>query len=201
MRVREQRRTQGKGRGNGQGNGRGHGRQGGRGHGATGGRRSLGRLFAHGDLRFLILRLVAEKPRHGYEIIKAIEESVAGAYSPSPGVIYPTLTLLEELGWVRVSDSDGSRKLYEATAEGEMALEANRTTVDAILARMADAVEAQEETRDASDRRADAPPIRRAFDQLEQALDRRLDGGTLAPAQVEVIVAALDAAANVVEGV
>jgi hypothetical protein len=63
----------------------------------------LGRFFAHGDLRLVILHLIAEKPRHGYEIIKAIEEQVAGAYSPSPGVIYPTLTLLEELGYVTVS--------------------------------------------------------------------------------------------------
>ena len=60
-------------------------------HGRGGG---LGRFFAHGDLRLVILHLIAEKPRHGYEIIKAIEEQVAGAYSPSPGVIYPTLTLL-----------------------------------------------------------------------------------------------------------
>jgi DNA-binding PadR family transcriptional regulator len=66
-------------------------------HGGGHGRSGLRRFFAHGDLRLVILRLIAEKPRHGYEIIKAIEERVAGAYSPSPGVIYPTLTLLEEL--------------------------------------------------------------------------------------------------------
>jgi len=58
-----------------------------------------GRVFDQGDLKYVILQLLAEKPRHGYEIIKAIEEQVAGAYSPSPGVIYPTLTLLEELGY------------------------------------------------------------------------------------------------------
>src|SRR5262245_41920153 len=71
------------------------------------GSRSLGRFFAHGDLRLVILDLIAEKPRHGYEIIKAIEEQVAGAYSPSPGVIYPTLTLLEELGYVTVAEAEG----------------------------------------------------------------------------------------------
>ena len=72
-------------------------------HGRGGGRSGLGRFFAHGDLRLVILQLIAEKPRHGYEIIKAIEEQVGGAYSPSPGVVYPTLTLLEELGHVTVS--------------------------------------------------------------------------------------------------
>ena len=73
------------------------------GHG-RGGRRG-GRVLDHGDLRLLILRLLEEKPRHGYEIIKAIEEQVGGAYSPSPGVVYPTLTLLEELGHAAVTRS------------------------------------------------------------------------------------------------
>ena len=109
----------------------------GRGGSHKGGRRpKLGRFFAHGDLRFLILKLIAEKPRHGYEIIKAIEEKVAGAYSPSPGVIYPTLTLLEELDWIRGIATEGSKRLYEITSDGSLALEANRTTVEAIFARM-----------------------------------------------------------------
>ena len=64
------------------------------------------------------LQLLQEKPRHGYEIIKAIEERLAGAYSPSPGVVYPTLTLLEELGHATVAASEGGRKLYAVTAEG-----------------------------------------------------------------------------------
>src|SRR5215470_19747201 len=79
-------------------------------HWHRGGRGGLGRFFAHGDLRLVILSLIAEKPRHGYEIIKAIEDQVGGAYSPSPGVIYPTLTLLEELGYVTVQASDGAKK-------------------------------------------------------------------------------------------
>src|SRR5580704_5767171 len=99
-----------------------HGRQG------RGGR--LGRFFAHGDLRLVILHLIAEKPRYGYEIIKAIEEQVAGAYSPSPGVIYPTLTLLEELGYVTVNAGDGAKKLHEITAEGRAFLDANHRAVD-----------------------------------------------------------------------
>jgi DNA-binding PadR family transcriptional regulator len=87
----------------------------------------------------VILNLIAEKPRHGYEIIKAIEEQVGGAYSPSPGVIYPTLTLLEELGHVTVSLGDGAKKSHAITAEGRAYLDAHRSAVDALLARMAEA--------------------------------------------------------------
>src|SRR3984957_15106497 len=93
-----------------------HGRHG------RGGRSALGRFFAHGDLRLVILNLIAEKPRHGYEIIKAIEEQVGGAYSPSPGVIYPTLTLLEELGYVTVEAAEGGKKLYRITEAGDAEL-------------------------------------------------------------------------------
>jgi DNA-binding PadR family transcriptional regulator len=85
-----------------------------------------GRFFAHGDLRLVILHLIAEKPRHGYEIIKAIEEHVCGAYSPSPGVICPTLTLLEELGHVTVTAGDSAKKLRSITPEGQAYLDAYR---------------------------------------------------------------------------
>src|SRR5215510_15369599 len=70
------------------------------------------RVFEHGDLRFLILQLIAEGPRHGYELIKSIEEKLGGSYSPSPGVIYPTLTLLEELGYLHAEPGDGTKRLY-----------------------------------------------------------------------------------------
>src|SRR5215471_1166272 len=108
----------------------GHNRHGRRGRGG-----GLGRFFAHGDLRLVILHLIAEKPRHGYDIIKASEESVGGAYSPSPGVIYPTLTLLEELGYVTAT-AEGAKKLYEITQEGRAFLDANRATLDALISRM-----------------------------------------------------------------
>jgi hypothetical protein len=74
-----------------------------------GGHRSggSGRIFRHGGLRFVLLQLVADKPCHGYELIKAIEERLGGSYSPSPGTVYPTLTLLEELGYVSVDAADG----------------------------------------------------------------------------------------------
>src|ERR1700722_17324487 len=108
----------------GHGHGHGHGRdespgessRSGRGFGGRGG--GGGRIFGPGDLRLMLLALIAEKPRHGYELIKEIEQKFGGTYSPSPGSIYPTLTLLEELEQVRASASEGARKLFEITDQG-----------------------------------------------------------------------------------
>src|SRR5580693_9207326 len=109
------------------------------GHGFGGGRqRRAERVFDQGDLRFVILKLISDAPSHGYEIIKAIEEKVGGAYSPSPGVIYPTLTLLEELGYVTVESAEGGKKLYRITEAGEAELAGKKAAVDAIFSRMAD---------------------------------------------------------------
>lgn len=127
-------------RGFGGGRGAGH-RMGGGLHGGGGSFRGgggpfrLGRLFGQGDLRLVLLSLIAQKPRHGYELIKAIEEVFAGAYSPSPGVIYPTLTLLEEEGYIG-GETQGSRRLYSITREGSAFLDANRALVEAVEQRM-----------------------------------------------------------------
>jgi DNA-binding PadR family transcriptional regulator len=163
----------------------GHGRHG------RGGRSGLGRFFAHGDLRLVILHLIAEKPRHGYEIIKAIEEQVGGAYSPSPGVIYPTLTLLEELGHVTVTAGDGAKKLHTITREGQAYLEAHRPTVDALLARMDEASRTHVGS--------PAPQILRAMENLRLALRMRLARGPLTEDQVNAVAAALDAAVTGIE--
>jgi DNA-binding PadR family transcriptional regulator len=97
------------------------------------------RVFEHGDLRLVIMALLAEKPRYGYEIIKALEERVGGGYTPSPGVVYPTLTLLEEVGHATVTDEHNGRRLYTLSAEGRAFFEANRALADAILSRVAEA--------------------------------------------------------------
>jgi DNA-binding PadR family transcriptional regulator len=95
-----------------------------------------GRMFGHGDLKFVVLSLLAEKPRHGYEIIRELEDRFGGAYSPSPGTVYPTLSLLEDLGYARATAEDGSsRKVFEITDEGRKYLEENRTVVDDIFGR------------------------------------------------------------------
>jgi DNA-binding PadR family transcriptional regulator len=105
------------------------------GSGSGGGRLGRGRKFAAADLQLLILALLAERPRHGYEIIKALDERSNGYYSPSPGMVYPALTYLEEIGRATV-EAEGTRKLYRITADGRSHLEANRATVDAILAQL-----------------------------------------------------------------
>ena len=156
-----------------------------------GGRGGLGRFFAHGDLRLVILALIAEKPRHGYEVIKAIEEAAGGAYSPSPGVIYPTLTLLEELGYVTVSTAgEGGRKLHAITEQGRAYLDANRPALEALQARMGAA---------GHEGRGPAPQILRAMENLKVAMRLRLTRGPLSQAEAEAIAAALDAAAQAVE--
>jgi DNA-binding PadR family transcriptional regulator len=95
-----------------------------------------GRVFGHGDLKLVILSLLAEKPRHGYEIIKELEERVGGTYSPSPGTVYPTLSLLEDMGYARSRTEEGNRRVYEITDEGRHHLEQNRSTVDDIFGRV-----------------------------------------------------------------
>ncbi|GGA30529.1 PadR family transcriptional regulator [Dyella nitratireducens] len=100
-----------------------------------GGRRGGGRMLGHGDLKLLLLALIEQQPRHGYELIRTIEEMFLGQYSPSPGAIYPTLTMLEELGYASVENEQGGRKLYAITDEGRVYLDGNRTTVEAIIER------------------------------------------------------------------
>jgi len=93
----------------------------------------MGRKLASVDLQLLILGLLEEKPRHGYEIIKALDERSKGFYVPSPGMVYPALTYLEEIGHATV-EVDGARKLYQITDAGKQHLESNRSTFDALFA-------------------------------------------------------------------
>ena len=111
----------------------GAGGPGGQWGGGTGGR---GRMFGHGDLKFVVLNLLAEKPRHGYEIIKELEDRFGGAYSPSPGTVYPTLSLLEDLGYASAVVEEGNRKVFEITDAGRKYLEDNRSVVDDIFGRV-----------------------------------------------------------------
>jgi len=148
------------------------------------------RLFEQGDLRWAALALIAEKPRHGYELIKAVEEASGGAYAPSPGVIYPTLTLLEELGYATVSAAEGGKKLYAITPEGAAMLATHKAEVDALFAFMA-------ETR--ARRARPAPELQRAWENLRTALNLRIGASQLTPEQTHAVTAALDAAASTIE--
>lgn len=163
-------------------------------HGHDGGRRGWSRggrsrFFDQGDLRLVILSLIAQQPRHGYEIIKEIEDRLGGAYAPSPGVVYPTLTLLEELGYVTLQSEAGPKKLYAVTPEGLAYLEQNKAAVDGLFARI-DGV--------GSDR-SFAPRIMRAMGNVKMALRLRLASGPLDAEQVDQIAAALDRAALDIE--
>ena len=109
----------------------GHGGRGG-GRGGPGDMFRAGRMLADGDLKLITLSLLAEAPRHGYDIIKALEERTSGIYSPSPGVVYPTLTFLEEAGYA-VSSSEGNKKVFSITEAGQTHLADNREMIDGVL--------------------------------------------------------------------
>jgi DNA-binding PadR family transcriptional regulator len=105
---------------------------------ARGGRRRQ-QMFESGEMKFVILRLLKEKPRHGYEVIRALEEKMGGVYTPSAGTVYPTLQLLEDEGYVRVVETDG-KKVYHVTPEGERYLEEHGDLLDEILDRVRETV-------------------------------------------------------------
>ncbi len=178
------------GRGFGPGFGRGRGFGGRHGHDDEGrGRRR--RMFDSGELRLVLLRLIADEPRHGYDLIRRIEELTGGAYAPSPGVIYPTLTLLDDMGQIAAADSEGAKKLFAITPEGQAELDANAALVDELLARLAAVGEEQQRT--------DSASVRRAMGNLRAALMNRLRDRELDEATLHEIVARIDEAAQKIE--
>ncbi len=158
------------------------------------------RMLAQGDLRLVALALIAQAPRHGYEIIKLVEEKTADWYSPSPGIVYPTLTYLEEAGYVTAS-VEGSKKLYTITDEGRAYLEANRDLVDVVLNRLAAFGErvsrwrrdARGEQGDRDGRRNLPPLVEAALDHLRETLGKRLDSDAEMEARLVEILARTDA--------
>ncbi len=148
------------------------------------------RFFGAGDLRYVILQLISEKPSHGYEIIKSIQERLGGAYAPSPGVVYPMLTMLEEMGHATVV-SEGPRKLYAITEEGSKSLAENKAMVDALFARM-DRTRSQQEGQRPQQ-------IERAVENFRMAL--RMKTGSLTTEQINAITDIIDAAAKQIERV
>ena len=173
------------------------GRHGGRGAGnpwerGFGGGRE--RFLDPGDLSLLILQLLSEKPSYGYELIKSIEERLSGGYAPSPGVVYPTLTLLEERGFAQVVEpTDGGRKTYAITDAGKAELKANEGRLREITERL-------EHTGHAF-RRGRSPQIMRAFGNLGQAVRMRMFRGDLTQEQIAKIAEAIDKAAQAIDNV
>ncbi len=156
-----------------------------------------GRMLAQGDLRLIALHFIDEEPRHGYEIIKLVEEKTADWYSPSPGIVYPTLTYLEEAGYVTAA-TEGSKKLYAITDDGRAYLKANLDLVDAVLDRLTALGERVNRWRRASrgesaNRRSLPPLVEAAFDHLRDTVGKRLEGDADAEARLVEILARTDA--------
>ena len=135
----------------------------GMGGGGEGGRRRG--LYDSEELRLVLLSLIAEQPRHGYDLIREIEERTGGDYAPSPGVIYPTLTMLQDMGLIVESDAAGTRKVYAATLEGTAHLAEKKDEVAALLARIDELKSAQ---------KGDRAPVRRAMRNLHLALAEKV---------------------------
>jgi DNA-binding PadR family transcriptional regulator len=152
-----------------------------------GGRR---RMFDGGELRLVLLKLIADKPRHGYDLIRAIEERTGGAYAPSPGIVYPTLTMLSDMGLIEEQSAEGARKQFAITPEGTTHLAEHDAEVTAMLARL-DALGAMRE-------RTDAVPIRRALHNLRSVLQSRLGEG-LDKDRMHDAAALIDEAARKIE--
>lgn len=147
-------------------------------------------MFDSGELRLVILALISEKPRHGYEIIKVLCERVGGDYSPSPGVVYPTLTLLKGVGYASVTQDPTGRKLYTLTPGGKAFLASNKPQVDLIFARLDGGNE---------NRFGDAGSVLRAMLDLKAAVRLRVRGRSATPEQTQAIADAIDAATKTIE--
>ena len=160
-----------------------------------------GRMIGDGELRLVVLSLLAEQPRHGYDIIKALEERSQGAYSPSPGVVYPTLTYLDEAGFVTAS-AEGNKKVYAITDDGRSYLAEHRDAADGVLAAIAAVGEKMARARawfyregDGGDIPGVVPAMNEARRTLRMAIAARLDGS---PETQEAVAAILrDAAAAI----
>jgi DNA-binding PadR family transcriptional regulator len=155
------------------------------------GHHGRGRSFEYGKLRLVVLQLLGQKPSHGYQLIKAIEDKTGGAYAPSPGVVYPTLALLEDLGYIAAGAEDDNRKLYKITAAGRKYLLENKDAVEQVNGRLSDAAAARGP--------GEAPQIIRAMHNLKMALRLKVGDNALSAAQIQAVAAALDAAAATIE--
>lgn len=160
--------------------------------GDDGGRgRRRGRIFESGQLRLLLLRLISDEPRHGYDLIRAIEEMTGGSYIPSPGVIYPTLTLLEEMGMIAQTPGEGARKPFEITEAGRVHLEENAEEAEELIQRL--------RTMAPSHHPEGASPVWRAMRNLGMAIRNRLRHGELTQDTVHELAALIDEFAQRVE--
>ena len=163
--------------------------------GWSGGRRGrrARRMFEGGELRLVLLKLIADEPRHGYDLIRAIEEITKGEYAPSPGVVYPTLTLLQDMGLIEEAPGEGPRKSFQATDEGRSHLAEREEEVEGLFERLRDLAPREEHTA--------GPAIGRAVRNLMTALRHRVGRDGLNDDLLHEIAAILDEAAQHIERV
>lgn len=154
-----------------------------------GGRRQ--RMFDGSELRLVLLHLIAERARHGYDLIREIEALTAGAYAPSPGIVYPTLTLLDDMNLIAEQQSDGAKKRFAITEDGRTHLAERAAEVAALIERLRGLGEQRG--------RVDAAPIRRAMDNLKVALGHSLGSGEASQDRSHQIAAMIDELAQKVE--
>ena len=158
--------------------------------GGRGGRRAR-RMFEGGELRLVLLKLIADEPRHGYDLIRAIEELTGGEYAPSPGVVYPTLTLLQDMGLIEEAAGEGPRKPFQVTDEGRRHLAEKEEEVEALFERLRDLAPRAEHTA--------GPAIGRAVKNLMTALSHRVSRDGLHDELLHEIASILDEAAQRIE--
>ena len=149
------------------------------------------RRFDAAQLRLVLLKLIADTPRHGYDLIRAIEEMTHGIYAPSPGVVYPTLSMLHEMGLIEEADAEGPRRPFAATAEGRAHLEENADEVERLTARLAGMGENR--------RKANVAPVARAVKNLLAAIWGRVTADDMSEERLHEIAAVLDEAAQRIE--
>jgi DNA-binding PadR family transcriptional regulator len=158
------------------------------GRGGGGGRR---RLFDNETLRLILLKLIADEPRHGYELIRAIEALSGESYAPSPGVVYPTLTLLSEMDLIAEQPGEGSRKRFAITDAGAAHLAERQAALDLALSRLAALAQRAQ--------RVDPAPVRRAMHNLRFAIQQRLEKEGADKQTMFDVAALIDAAATKIE--
>jgi len=166
----------------------GHGHGHGHGHGRGRGRR---RMFESGELRLVLLKLIADQPRHGYDLIRAIEELTGGEYAPSPGVVYPTLTLLQDMGLIEEAAGEGGRKPFQATDEGRKHVADQAEEIEMLFERLSE--------QRPSPYPEGGSPVWRAMRNLGVAIRHRVARGEISGETVHEVAALIDELAQKIE--
>lgn len=148
-------------------------------------------MFDGSELRLVLLKLIADQPRHGYDLIREIEELTGGAYAPSPGVVYPTITMLDDMGLIEEQKAEGAKKLFAVTEAGVQHLAERAEEVTALMARLTDL--------GAERQRTDSASVKRAMGNLGLVLMQRFSRGEVDTETLHQIVGLIDDAAQKIE--